>query len=208
MNLESSPTLKSSKIRVGLTIGDPAGIGPAITLKAFNALKDKVNFVIIGDSFVLDRQASLLGIKSITRELVDLNNVEKKGFSFGEINAQNGKASLEYLDEALDLIKKNKIDCLVTSPISKEAVSLRGVKFLGHTEYLADKTGFKDLLMILVNKKLRFSLLTRHIALKKVPAAITKSNLKNNILKTIKCLNSLFLIKSPKIAVCGINPHA
>jgi 4-hydroxythreonine-4-phosphate dehydrogenase len=193
---------------VGLTIGDPAGIGPAITLKAFNALKDKVNFVIIGDSFVLDRQASLLGIKSITRELVDLNNVEKKGFSFGEINAQNGKASLEYLDEALDLIKKNKIDCLVTSPISKEAVSLRGVKFLGHTEYLADKTGFKDLLMILVNKKLRFSLLTRHIALKKVPAAITKSNLKNNILKTIKCLNSLFLIKSPKIAVCGINPHA
>ncbi len=208
MTSKSNPTLKSSKVRVGLTIGDPAGIGPAITLKAFKALKNKVNFTIIGDSFVLGRQAKALGIKSIPADLVDLNNIDKKSFVFGRLNAQTGRASLEYLDKAYDLLKEHKIDCLVTCPISKEAINLAGAKFLGHTEYLAKKAGSGDLLMMLLNDKLKFSLVTRHIALAQVPEALTKKNLENNILNTIKCLNSLFLIKRPRLVVCGLNPHA
>ena len=205
---KNNPTLKSSKIRVGLTIGDPAGIGPAITLKAFKALKNKVNFVIVGDSFVLRQQAKALGMKSIPAELIDLNNVDKKNFAFGRPNAQTGRASLEYLDRAYALIKENEIDCLVTCPISKEAINLAGAKLSGHTEYLAKKAGRGGLLMMLLNDKLKFSLVTRHIALKDVSRSLTRVNLENNILNTIKCLSSLFLIKKPRIVVCGLNPHA
>ena len=208
MSSKFNPTLKSSKIRVGLTIGDPAGIGPAITLKAFKALKNVVNFTIIGNSFVLREQAKALGIKSIPGELVDLDNIKKKDFAFGRLNAKCGRASLEYLDKAYVLLKENKIDCLVTCPISKEAINLAGAKFSGHTEYLAKKAGLSDLLMILLNDKLKFSLVTRHVALKEVSGVFTRENLENNILNTIKCLSSLFLIKKPRLVVCGLNPHA
>jgi 4-hydroxythreonine-4-phosphate dehydrogenase len=208
MSSKVNPILKSSKIRVGLTIGDPAGIGPAITLKAVKALRETVDFTIIGDSFVLERQAKALGINSALKELIDLGNVEKKNFSFGSLSAANGRAALEYLDKARELLKKNKIDCLVTCPISKEAINLAGFKFSGHTEYLADKEGVKDLLMLLLNHRLKFSLLTRHIALDEVSRALTKENLGNNIRSTIKCLKDFFLMKDPKIVVCGLNPHA
>ena len=208
MSLNSNLILKSSRIRVGLTIGDPAGIGPAITLRAFWALKNKVNFTIIGNSFVLGEQAKALGIKTITKELIDLDNINQKNFTFGKISSTNGKASLEYIDKAYDLLKENKIDCLITCPISKEAINLAGIKSSGHTEYLAKKAGSNDLLMMLLNDKLKFSLVTRHIALAEVSNALTKKNLENNIINTIKCLNSLFLIKKPKLVVCGLNPHA
>ncbi|MFA6357152.1 MAG: 4-hydroxythreonine-4-phosphate dehydrogenase PdxA [Candidatus Omnitrophota bacterium] len=208
MSLKNNPTLKYSKIRVGLTIGDPAGIGPAITLKAFKALRNIVNFTIIGDSFVLSRQASVLGLKPFDAELVDLNNIQKENFVPGKLTARGGRASLEYLDKALQLLKEDKIDCLVTSPISKEAINSAGAKFSGHTEYLAKKTGSGDLLMMLLNDKLKFSLVTRHIALSQVSKALTKKNLENNILNTISCLRSLFLIEKPSLVVCGLNPHA
>ena len=82
MSLKNNPTLKSSKIRVGLTIGDPAGIGPAITLQALKILKDKVDFTVIGDSFVLAKAAKILKIAQVSVSLVDLNNVGNKNFSF------------------------------------------------------------------------------------------------------------------------------
>jgi 4-hydroxythreonine-4-phosphate dehydrogenase len=245
MNLKSNPTLKSSKIRVGLTIGDPAGIGPAITLKALKILKAKADFTVIGDSFVLAKAAKILKITPAQVKLldtstaskfrlegrskqkplsinpeqalgfglgrvgwIDLNNVPEKKFNFGCLNAQNGKASLEYLNVALELLKANKIDCLVTCPISKAAINLAGAKFSGHTEYLAKKTGRKDLVMMLINDRLKFSLLTRHIRLRDVSRALTRKNIEDNILNTVKGLKNLFLIRKPKLVICGVNPHA
>jgi len=208
MNLKSNPTSKSSKIRVGLTIGDPSGIGPAITLKAIKLLSNKVSFTVIGDSFVLAEAARHLRIKPVLPKLVDLNNVKKRGFIFGSVSSKNGKASLEYLDAAVGLLKDGQLDCLVTCPISKEAINLAGSKFSGHTEYLAEKFGCRDLIMMLINRKFKFSLVTRHIPLKDVSSQITREKLENNILKTIEGLKSLFLIHKPRIVVCGINPHA
>lgn len=208
MSLKNNPTLKSSTIRVGLTIGDPSGIGPAITLKALKILKGQVDFTVIGSRFVLAKAAKILKTGSLPVKLIDLNNVKAKSFIFGSLNAQNGKASLEYLDTALELLRKNRIDCLVTCPVSKEAINLAGAKFSGHTEYLAKNTGTKDLVMMLLNDRLKFSLVTRHIALKEVCAELTKKRLKDNISNTIKGLKSLFLIKRPKLVICGINPHA
>jgi len=208
MSLKNNPTLKSSTIRVGLTIGDPSGIGPAITLKALKILKGQVDFTVIGSRFVLAKAAKILKIGSLPTKLIDLNNVKAESFIFGSLNAQNGKASLEYLDTALELLRKNRIDCLVTCPVSKEAINLVGAKFSGHTEYLAKNTGTKDLVMMLLNDKLKFSLVTRHIPLKEICAELTKKRLEDNISNTIKGLRSLFLIKRPKLVICGINPHA
>ncbi len=208
MSLKNNPTLKSSKIRVGITIGDPSGIGPAITLKALQILKGEAGFTVIGNRFVLAKAAKILKIRFLPEKLIDLNNVNPKNFAFGNLNAQNGRACLEYLDAALGLLKKNKIDCLVTCPISKEAINLAGAKFSGHTEYLGKKTGCKDLVMLLLNDKLKFSLVTRHVALKDVCGLLGRKSLENNILGTIKGLKSLFLIKKPRLVVCGVNPHA
>jgi len=208
MNSKNNPTLKSSTIRVGLTIGDPAGIGPAITLKALKLLKDEANFTVIGDSFVLAKAAKALRIKPLSAKLIDLDNVKRKYFVFGRISAAGGRASLEYLDAAVKMLRDKEIDCLVTCPISKEAISLSGSKFSGHTEYLADKFNCKDLIMMLINDKFKFSLVTRHIPLKDVCKQITRNELENNILDTIKGLKRLFLIRNPRIVVCGVNPHA
>ena len=208
MSLKNNPTLKFSKIRVGLTIGDPSGIGPAITLKALKLLKKSVDLTVIGDRFVLAKTAKLLKIALEPIKLIDLNNIKEKNFNFGSVNAQNGWASLEYLDTAWELLKKNKLDCLVTCPISKEAISLAKSKFTGHTEYLAKRTGCPDLVMMLMNDKLKFSLVTRHIRLRDVSKMLTQKKLENNILNTVKGLKSLFLIKKPKLIVCGVNPHA
>ncbi|MBU4252205.1 MAG: 4-hydroxythreonine-4-phosphate dehydrogenase PdxA [Candidatus Omnitrophica bacterium] len=208
MSLKNNPTSKSSKIRVGLTIGDPAGIGPAITLQALKILKGKADFTVIGSRLVLAKAAKMLKIAPLPVEIIDVDNVQEKNFKFGSLNAQNGAACLEYLDAALELLKKNKIDCLVTCPISKKAINLSGSKFSGHTEYLAQGSGVKDLVMMLINDKLKFSLVTRHIRLRDVSRMLTRKKLENNILNTLKGLKSLFLIKKPRLVVCGINPHA
>lgn len=208
MSLKNNPTLKSSKIRVGLTIGDPSGIGPAITLKALKILKAEADITVIGNSFVLAKAARLLKTNNSCARLISLNNIQEKKFTFGKLNLENGRAALQYLDLALSLLKKNKIDCLVTCPISKEAINLAGAKFSGHTEYLSKKTGNNNLVMMLLNDKLKFSLLTRHIALGKVCTKLTRGIIEENISATIRGLRSLFSIKQPRIVVCGVNPHA
>ncbi|PIQ85315.1 MAG: 4-hydroxythreonine-4-phosphate dehydrogenase PdxA [Candidatus Omnitrophica bacterium CG11_big_fil_rev_8_21_14_0_20_43_6] len=208
MNLKNSPTLKSSKIRVGLTIGDPAGIGPAIALKAIEILKNKAVFTVIGDRLVLAKTAKILKTNPNPFKFIDLNNVAGKEFKFGSLNAPNGRASLEYLDTALELLKMNKIDCLVTCPVSKEAINLAGFKFSGHTEYLGQQTGSSDLVMMLINDKIRFSLLTRHIPLQDVCRSLKPEAVRKNLLNTVAGLKNLFHIKKPRLVVCGVNPHA
>lgn len=207
MSLKVNPTSKSTKIKVGLTIGDPSGIGPLITLKAVNKLKGLADFTVIGDKWVLD-QLSAVSYQLSAVRFIDLHNVNRKIFSFGQIKAEYGKASIEYLDKALELLGKKEIGCLVTNPISKEATAKAGYKYGGHTEYFLKKTGSTGVVMMLLNDKLRFSLATRHIPLKKVSRALNESSLLSNILITHRSLVNIFGIKKPRIVLCGVNPHA
>jgi 4-hydroxythreonine-4-phosphate dehydrogenase len=200
MNSKISPISKSNKIKVGITMGDPSGVGPAITLKAVEALKGKAEFVVIGDSFLLEGLGG--------ERLVDLGNINRKRFSPGKISAEYGRASIEYLDKAMELINEGKIDCLVTSPISKEAVIRAGFKYGGHTEYFLEKCGLKEVVMMLLNDSLRFSLVTRHIPLKEVSRALSTDKIYNSILITHNSLKKLFGIPNPRIGLCSLNPHA
>lgn len=197
-----------AKIRVGITMGDPAGIGAAITAKAVNKLKGLAEYVIIGDKWVFNKALKQTRHKAQNHKFIDLNNVSHKNFEFGKLKAEYGRASIEYLDKALELLDNKEIDCLVTCPISKEAINLAGARFSGHTEYLSERAHAKDLVMMLLNKQLKFSLLTRHIPLKDVSSQLTADLLYKTVLMTYKSLQKLFLIKSPKLVVCGLNPHA
>jgi len=200
MSSKNSPISRSNKIRVGLTIGDPAGIGPAVTLKALDKLKNTAaSFMLIGSGIV----KKIPGVK-----IIDLDNLKRRDFSPGQIKAEYGRASVEYLDKALELLKNKEIDCLVTAPISKEAINKAGFKYGGHTEYFLKKTRAKEVVMLLLNDRLKFSLVTRHIPVGKVPRALTKEKLYNNILITYRSLQKLFGIKKPRLVVCGLNPHA
>jgi 4-hydroxythreonine-4-phosphate dehydrogenase len=194
-------------IRIGITMGDPSGIGPEITAKAVAQLKGLAQFVIIGDGYVFDKVAKSQSQKVTSMKFIDLNNVNHKSFSFGKIRVEYGRASMEYLDKAMELLEKKQIDCLVTCPISKEAINLAGFHFSGHTEYFSKKTKIKNLVMLLLNKDIRFSLVTRHIPLKKVAKELNCETISKTISATYKSLQKNFSIPHPRIAVCGINPH-
>lgn len=199
--------MRKNKIRVGITIGDPSGIGPAVTVKAVNKLKGLADFTVIGDGGVFSQLAAA-GYRLQVRSFLDLENVSHPKFKFGQIKAEYGRAAIEYLDKALELIKRGDIDCLVTAPISKEAINKAGFFYQGHTEYLSCAARAKDLVMMLLNKQLRFSLVTRHIPLKDVSSKISREQLYKTILLTHQALKKLFLIRSPRIGICGLNPHA
>ena len=200
------PTLKSPRIKVGLSMGDPSGIGPSIIAKSLAKLKNLAQFVVIGDKHIFERVTSHQP-PATSVKFIDLSNVSRKNFVFGKVKAEYGRASIEYLDKALELIRKKEIDCLVTGPISKEAVNLAGFKFPGHTEYLVQRTGAQNFVMMLLNKKLKIALVTRHIPLKSVALHLNENNLSETILLTYKYLKNWFSIEEPRLVVCGLNPH-
>ncbi len=188
-------------------MGDPSGIGPCIIKKAIPHLACLAQFVIIGDRSVFE-QAGARFCDSPNIEFMHIDNVGRRGFKFGKISPEYGKASLDYLDKALELISKKQIDCLVTAPVCKEAINLAGYKFSGQTEYLAKATAAANVEMMLLNQELRFVLATRHIAIKEVPGALNKNKLSATIILAHQALRNLFLIKNPRLVVCGLNPHA
>ncbi|MFC1703992.1 4-hydroxythreonine-4-phosphate dehydrogenase PdxA [Candidatus Omnitrophota bacterium] len=203
------PTSSSNRIRIGITMGDPAGIGPEVVIKALGNLS--VNrlgcFTIIGDAAILSKYLKKKRLPNVT--IASLDNVPRKNFRLGKINPRCGTASLEYIDRALELLSSKQIDCLVTAPIHKGSIRLAGhSSFMGHTEYLAEKSKSKKILMVLTADTFRVSLVTRHIPLQKVSAAITSQKVFEAIDSTHDCLRSYFAIKKPRIAVCGLNPHA
>jgi 4-hydroxythreonine-4-phosphate dehydrogenase len=134
--------------------------------------------------------------------------VGHKNFRFGKIKAEYGRASIEYLERALGMINAGELDCLVTSPISKQAIKLAGFKYLGHTELLSERTQAKDLVMMLLNKHLKFSLVTRHIPLKRVSSQLKSDELSKVIVLSYESLKRLFSINDPRLVVCALNPHA
>ena len=216
MNLKISHISQSKKIKVGITLGDPSGIGPQIVAKALSKrnLRDLAQFVIIGDEWVFNKAQGAPCLpagrkrKAQNFRFIDLNNVPHRNFSFGQIKAEYGKASIEYIDKAIELIKNKEVDCLVTAPISKEATSLAGFKWIGHSEYLAYSFDVEDMAMMLANRYIRTSLVTQHLPLEKVPSHLDKNKIYKVILLTYRALKEWFAIKEPRLAVCGLNPHA
>lgn len=201
--------MSMAKIRCAITMGDPAGIGAEVIIKALSRpeVRRLADFVVIGDRQVF-KKCQVSGIRRQDFTLIDLENVPRKGFAFGKVRPEYGKAAMEYLQKGLELIKSRRIDCLVTAPLNKQAVSLSGYHFSGQSEYIARAFRVKDAAMMLFNKKLRVVLVTTHIPLKAVAKRLSAGKIFKVISTTASGLKSLFGIKKPKLSLCGLNPHA
>lgn len=191
-------------------MGDPAGIGPEITVKALTdpRISRSAHFLVIGDFFVIDKVGKILKIKPEI-SLLDLANVPSTNFAFGIPKPAFGKASMEYIDKALEILKNGEADALVTAPINKSSIRSAGFKeFEGHTGYLARMSGTNEFAMMFVGEKLKITLVTRHVALRDVAGAVTMDSVCRAIRLTHIYLKKYFGIKEPRIAVTGLNPHA
>jgi 4-hydroxythreonine-4-phosphate dehydrogenase len=209
--------------RIGITMGDAAGIGPEITLKALadeNIRKISIP-VIIGDASLLRKTARSMGLPSdflILKQneeipidsrqtiIYDLKNLPDK-FVLGEDAAPTGKAAAENIETAVHLWRAGQIDAVATAPISKKAIQMGGYDFPGHTEFLAELTGTEEFAMSFFAEKLRVVLLSTHVSLARAIRLVKKEKLVELILFTDRALSKL-LKRDIKIAVAGLNPHA
>lgn len=207
--------------RVGVTMGDAAGIGAEITLKALagGSLKKVCRPVIIGDAAHLEKTAQDLGLKfdfvsadadfssdNYQIAVHDLKNLPEK-IIIGEDAAATGKAAAEYIETAVRLWREKKIDAIATAPISKKAIYLGGYDFPGHTEFLAHLTDTKEFAMSFFAENLRVVLLSTHVSLREAIELIKKEKLVALIKFTHREVSKL-LKRDARIAVAGLNPHA
>lgn len=191
-------------------MGDPSGIGPEVTLKALASpgISGLAFFYVIGDASVIERESRALGIK-LNAELLDMDNVSRTGFAYAKSKASFGNAAVEYLDKAVETILSGGADCLVTAPINKDSIRKAGFgTFQGHTEYLAKKTRTREFAMMFVGEAFKITLVTRHVALRDVPRALTSDKICGAIALTGRYLREYFGISDARIGVAGLNPHA
>ena len=192
---------------IGITLGDAAGIGPEITLKA--VADDRVTSVccplVIGDRDFLRRTAEAFGLPELSR-LHDVENLAGEVIP-GSSTAATGKAAGEYIETAVDLWRDGHIDAICTAPISKHSLALGGYHHVGHTEFLAALTNTDEFRMSFFADNLRVVLLSTHLPLRKAIEKVTTENLVKLINFTDRSLTKL-LGRRPSIAVAGLNPHA
>lgn len=217
---------------LALTVGEPAGIGPEISIRAAWALREAANCVLVGDAAFLALTASLVdpairlsalsvqalkngGLPHFGKDRIAVVDVPLAAHVVpGTLDADNGRAVLATLDLAVEGVQAGWFDAIVTAPLQKSTINQAGIAFSGHTEYLAEKTGTPRVVMMLAGQPvndqpyLRVALATTHLPLKDVPAAITADGL-GQVLDILHAdLRAKFGIAAPRILVTGLNPHA
>jgi len=201
---------------VVLTAGEPAGIGPDLcAMLAREPFPGRL--VIAGDRRVIGERAAARGLRFDIPDYRDresapaisiLHEPAPAPVTAGRLDAANGRHVLALLDRALAGCVAREFDAMVTAPVQKSTINDAGVAFTGHTEYLAEHTGTARVVMLLAGGGLRVALATTHLALKDVPAAITRDSL-GEILRILdRDLRARFGLAKPRILVAGLNPHA
>lgn len=209
---------------IAIPMGDAAGIGPEITVRALadKMIQDIARCVVVGDKDVLEDAIRVSGvdlkIKCIEEpangdytpgvlNLIDLDNIDMNTLKIGEIQAMTGQAAYEYIKKATELCLERKADVLTTTAINKESLKLAEVPYIGHTEIVGALTGTENPLTMFQVRNLRVFFLTRHVSLRKACDLVTKDGLLTFIHDCVKALEVLG-VKNPKIAVAGLNPHS
>lgn len=218
----TSANEKPTLLRVGITHGDTNGVGYEIILKAFaeQTMFEVCTPVVFGSAKIGSYHRKALGIETqfhfvnSAKDAVDgrLNLVNcfdnDVNVEFGRTSQEAGRAAYWALEAATEALKNGEIDVLVTAPICKNAIQSPDFNFAGHTEYLANRIGEgNEPLMVLANDVMRVALVTTHLPISEVAAAITKENVAKKIRQLNKSLQHDFLISAPRIAVLGLNPH-
>ncbi|MES2740911.1 MAG: 4-hydroxythreonine-4-phosphate dehydrogenase PdxA [Pseudomonadota bacterium] len=220
---------------LALTVGEPAGIGPEIAIRAAWAARAEADCVLIGDAAFLAMTAEQIdpAMRLVALSLQALRQGGLPDFGAGRVavvdvplaafvtpgvlDAANGRAVLATLDAALEGVAAGWFEAIVTAPLQKSVINAAGVAFSGHTEYLAEKTASAHVVMMLAGlpngaehaaAPLRVALATTHLPLARVPAAITRASLAATLDIIDHDLKTKFGIAAPRILVAGLNPHA
>ena len=206
--------------RIALTSGEPAGIGPELCLAAARATFP-VELVCLADRTLLAERARQLGWQITLRDydpdtrqkhepntLTVLHRPLAVPSKAGELDKRNGRYVLELLDRAISGAVSGEFAAIVTAPVHKGVINDGGVPFTGHTEYLAEHTGGAMPVMLLAAPGMRVALATTHLPLKDVSAALTIESLLQTATILDADLKKWWGIAAPRIAVCGLNPHA
>ncbi len=203
-----------SRPRIAVTIGDPAGIGAEITLKALadRATAELAEWIVVANSSFLEAASrtcdiDLKNLNFTLHEPHSLSNALGDGPPrFGRLSAEYGMAAVEYVRHATELCLDGRADAMVTAPLNKEAVTLSGKQFTGHTEYIAQLCGSTESRMFLANDTLAVVHVSTHI-----PLEMACRLDKQRIVRTVQLgheATQMLRQKHPRIAVCGLNPHA
>ncbi|MEE8440325.1 MAG: 4-hydroxythreonine-4-phosphate dehydrogenase PdxA [Spirochaetia bacterium] len=209
---------------IAITMGDPAGIGPEVVVKALAHPEPRTTarFLVVGDRRIVERAVALTGAglevvpvtdaaavsdDSSILYLFDLDNVDHTAFEYGRLSAVCGRAAYEAIDTVISLAMDRLVDATVTAPINKEALRLAGIPFAGHTEIFADKTGTGDYAMMLVHDSLRVVHLSTHVSLREACDRVSRDRVTRVIHLAHVAVKRLG-VATPRIAVAGLNPHA
>ena len=196
---------------VAISLGDPAGVGGEITLKALtdHKIRNSAHWILLGDQAIIDSAERITGLNlaPLGVEFRDLHCLAAgQPVRLGELRADYGKAAAAYVHQATRMCLAGEADAMVTAPLNKEAVTMSGLKFSGHTEYIAEICGADDSRMLLAGVKFSVVHVSTHVSLKKACELDTQ-----RIIRTIVLGNDAMKLRGydhPRIAVCGLNPHA
>lgn len=208
---------------VAVTMGDPAGIGPEVTLKAAgrDIVRSCCRLLVVGSADVLTAALEFTRVpltvhpigdvaearfEPLVLDVLDLDEVDVKTLEHGEVSAVGGRAAVAYVEAAAALAQQGLVDAVATGPINKAALRVAGVPYVGHTELLAALTGEERVTTMLATPGLRVVHVTRHVPLAEVPALITKGRVLDTLRITDRGLKQMGILE-PRLAVAALNPH-
>ena len=206
---------------IALSMGDPAGIGPEVTFKALTdpSIRSLARCVVVGEGWLAKSLGAELAFQpdAIVTDLdaapptaqavvLDTQFLDPSEWTIAEVSAKSGQAAVEYVRRATELCQQGAAIAIVTAPINKEAVALSNPSFVGHTEYIAEQCGADQSRMLLVNDRLRVVHVSTHCSLSRATQLTTKRILDTIVLgsEAVRALG----FTTPRVAVCGLNPHA
>jgi 4-phospho-D-threonate 3-dehydrogenase / 4-phospho-D-erythronate 3-dehydrogenase len=227
MSTDAPPQFPTSNTRpplLAITMGDPSGVGPEITLRALADAEvyEWCRPVVLGDTRILARAAEAVGSAATLRvvetvgdaafepgivDVLDLGNADPGACPWGEISAASGRAAVEYVIEGAALAMRGDVDGIVTAPLNKAAMAQAGFHWAGHTELLAEQTGSGNVTMMLTGNGLRIVHVSTHVSLREAIARVTHERVCSVAWLAHEAVRALG-VERPRIAVAGLNPHA
>lgn len=217
-------TTTNERAIIAIPMGDPAGIGPEITMKSLTKkeIYDVCKPLVIGDADVIKKAIEIVKADLVVNEVsspaegkyelgtvdvINLNNIDINKLEYGQVSAQCGQGAFEYIKKAVELAMAGEVKALATTPINKESLKAAKVPYIGHTEMLEDLAGSHDPLTMFEVRGMRVFFLTRHLSLKDAIAQITKERVYDYLIRCDKALQRLG-VEERRFAVAGLNPHS
>ncbi len=204
----------STRSVIAVTMGDPAGIGPEIVVRSLaDPLVQQVAFChVVGSRSVLEDACQRCGLSASILDseyacIENVGNIQQGDYQYGEISADCGIASFEYIKKSIELAKSGAVQAVATAPINKESLRAGGVPFIGHTEIFGELTNTKDPLTLFEVKDLRVFFLTRHVSLRRACELVTKERIEDYVVRCSRALEQLGITEGT-MAIAGLNPHS